>query len=1104
MELVKKMESDNYSKRNKKFHTKTASLIIIATLFIGLVSFSSMDKNSYYNCEEISNRTRKLGAKYVVISSPSSSSNWLKGSGYYIRWSTIPASISYVVIRLWKGISLLGTITSRTYNDGSYYWVVPSSLSSGSDYFVEIYDYDDYWDYDFSPDFTISTPVSQSITVTTPSGSSSWEAGTSHTIRWSSTGSISYVKIQLYKGSSLQQTITSSTSNDGSYTWSISSSLSSGTDYRIKITSTSSSSVYDYSSYFTITRSTITVTTPSSSTDWELGSSNYIYWSSTGSISTVRIELYKGSTYQQTIISSTSNDGSHFWTLPTNLAPASDYRIKISSTSISSVYDYSVYFTITMPPILVHTPSSSSYWYIGTTYTLNWSSTGIITDVSIDLYKGADIYQNLTLSTPNDGSYSWTIPTSFSLGSNFRIKVTDVANSSVFDYSSYFSIALPTITVSIPSSSSYWYIGSNYAINWVSTGNISSVAIELYNGASLHRNITSSTSNDGSYLWTIPTSFSLGSNFRIKVTDVANSSVFDYSSYFSIALPTITVTIPSSSSLWVTGSSYYINWGFTGNISSVAIQLYNGSSLYQNITLSTSNDGSHLWSIPGSLSIGSDYRVKVTSTSNSSITDYSSYFTITVPSITVTTPSSSTYWYTGSNNYLYWSSVGNITSVTIELYKSATLHQNISLSTPNDGSHLWSIPTSFSLGSDFRIKIKSTDNATISDYSDYFTIALPTITVTTPSSSTYWYSGSSYYIQWSYTGSFPSVRIELYKGASLQQTIVSSTSNDRSHYWPISASLTPGTDYRIKIYSTTNSSISDFSSYFEIRTPTITVTDPSSSTTWQGGYSYAIRWSSTGATSSVKIELFIGSTFERTIISSTSNDGYHSWSVPTTLTSGSNYRIKITSTSSSSVYDYSSYFTITIILPPSITVTTPSSSTSWQAGGRFNIYWTSTGSISSVKIQLYKGSSLEQTITTSTSNDGSYSWFIPSSLSSSSNYRIKITSTSSSSIYDYSSYFTITSEEDSVTTESLALKATLITIGVICAIGVAIGLISKYGIKSTSSPTYSKFKSTTTPTKVISDGQYRIPSSSSYNYDHYCLRCGTLVRAKKRCSHCYY
>jgi Pregnancy-associated plasma protein-A/Viral BACON domain len=76
--------------------------------------------------------------------------------------------------------------------------------------------------------------VTDSITVTSPNGGESWTAGSTRTISWSSTGSIVSVKIEysLNNGSSWT-TITSSTSNDGSASWSVPNTTSSQALIRI-------------------------------------------------------------------------------------------------------------------------------------------------------------------------------------------------------------------------------------------------------------------------------------------------------------------------------------------------------------------------------------------------------------------------------------------------------------------------------------------------------------------------------------------------------------------------------------------------------------------------------------------------------------------------------------------------------------------------------------------------------------------------------------------------------------------------------------------------------------------------------------------------------
>lgn len=92
------------------------------------------------------------------------------------------------------------------------------------------------------------SPLPTSITVTSPNGGESWARGSNHTITWSKTGSPgSYIKIDLYKAGVYKQTIASSTLNDGYHPWKVPSLQTIGTDYKVKITSTSNSAYNDLS-----------------------------------------------------------------------------------------------------------------------------------------------------------------------------------------------------------------------------------------------------------------------------------------------------------------------------------------------------------------------------------------------------------------------------------------------------------------------------------------------------------------------------------------------------------------------------------------------------------------------------------------------------------------------------------------------------------------------------------------------------------------------------------------------------------------------------------------------------------------------------------------
>ncbi len=190
----------------------------------------------------------------------------------------------------------------------------------------------------------------------------------------------------------------------------------------------------------------------------------------------------------------------------------------------------------------------------------------------------------------------------------------------------------------------------------------------------------------------------------------------------------------------------------------------------------------------------------------------------------------------------------------------------------------------------------------------------------------------------------------------------------------------------------------------------ITVTSPISSDSWMMGMVNTIQWQKTDV-DAVKIELYKGGSFDRSIFSYWTGTSL-SWTVPTDLVEGSNYRIKVTDFSDSLTYDFSDYFTIIEAEAKSITITNPTSSTSVKIDSSLGISWTSTGDIDTVKIELYKGGSQHKSIFPTAINDGYFSWTVSNDLTVGTNYQIKITDTSDATVNDLSDYFTITDSSE--------------------------------------------------------------------------------------------
>ena len=744
----------------------------------------------------------------------------------------------------------------------------------------------------------------------------------------------------------------------------------------------------------------VEVASPSGGEKWQKGKTHTIRWRYSGDLgSSVRIELLKGRTLNATLATGvpigTGGEGSYDWSIPTQQIAGTDYRIRVAVEGNEAYADTGVGFSIIKTPekagILVKDPNGGETWYAGATQTIRWSFMGNTgPDVKIELLDSKGKTVNIiAASVPigkagfleGQGSYKWTIPTTQNPG-QYTVRITSTTKKSIKDTSDgKFTIHAPfippTITVTSPNGGESWQAGTTHTIQWSYTGDPgSNVKIEAYRttGTALaYYPVVASTpigsSGTGSYAWAIPSGQPAGSDYKIVVKSTVTSSYTDISdNYFSItagaSTPTITVASPNGGESWQVGTTHTIQWSYTGDPgSNVKIEAYRttGTALaYYPVVASTpigsSGTGSYAWAIPSGQPVGSDYKIVVTSTTSSSYTDISdNYFSITAgastPTITVTSANGGETMQAGWTGYMnpniQWKYTGDPgANVKIELLKGGALNHVIAASVPigsgGSGSYYWDIPVSQVAGTDYRIRITSTSNASYTDTSngDFTIIAAPTITLTAPNGGESWQPGSTYTITWTYGGSlfsppFNSIKIELLKGGVLNSTIASDVSvgsgGSGSYSWTIPGGQSPGADYRVRLTYRFYNQISDTSNANFTIEPcfspvSITVVSPNGGETWLRGTAHTIQWSYVGCPGpNVKIELLKAvpgagpPIYETTLIVASTpigsgGSGSYSWTIPSSPAPGLFYKIKITALPGGTLSDQSNnLFSITAI-----------------------------------------------------------------------------------------------------------------------------------------------------------------------------------------------
>jgi len=181
--------------------------------------------------------------------------------------------------------------------------------------------------------------------------------------------------------------------------------------------------------------------------------------------------------------------------------------------TILFIFAFAFFFGfISSQTITVTSPHTGDTWYKGQTYIITWTKTGTMGNfVKIKLRNSTStaVVLDIISHIPNNGSYSWKIPTSVAPG-NYVIRVRTMDNA-VYGDSTVFTIADPpvietSITVTSPNGGETWYCGKTYPIEWVSKGCGDRVEIHVISGTEIVRTLKKSHPNvEGfnRYSWTI-------------------------------------------------------------------------------------------------------------------------------------------------------------------------------------------------------------------------------------------------------------------------------------------------------------------------------------------------------------------------------------------------------------------------------------------------------------------------------------------------------------------------------------------------------------------------------------------------------------------------
>lgn len=187
----------------------------------------------------------------------------------------------------------------------------------------------------------------------------------------------------------------------------------------------------DISDHVRMQNSPIHVTSPTLASVKYLGNPSTVTWKTDTPIGNVKLELARNHAAFRTITNSTPNDGSHTWTIPSDVIPDSNYSVIVTDAAHANVQGESPFFAIASPnaSLAARYPDGGESFKRGAKVPVNWkcSMDSIVEHVRVDLYRNERYYKTLASSRSLDEGdvYVWTISSDFATGSNFRIVIID-------------------------------------------------------------------------------------------------------------------------------------------------------------------------------------------------------------------------------------------------------------------------------------------------------------------------------------------------------------------------------------------------------------------------------------------------------------------------------------------------------------------------------------------------------------------------------------------------------------------------------------------------------------------------------------------------------
>jgi hypothetical protein len=713
--------------------------------------------NSTY-FDESDNDAVLLKGKTLQITYPLSA-NFVAGTNRTITWNS-SGGITAVDIEYSTDWGPWISIADSTDNDGTYNWTVPSDSSNSVR--VRIIENGNATIQHILYNYTISYSA-QTITVLTPNGGEIYTEGDSILITWNANSNLAGLQFQvdysIDSGITWIQLDDNLAYNDSVWWTAPLHVPSTNCLVRVFKHNPAVMEIGDTSdATFTINLGppSVILGTPNGGESYLSGSTNNVYYSTTGSIDSLDLYFSSDNGITWSLIKTGVDPLNYFTSFAYPDVQSNNCKLKLVDPNNLSIKDSSDN-VFSLSKLKLTSPYNNQTFYSGATANINWNASSSITG-PLTLYYSVDSGDNWILidnNIPNINTYSWTIPNDSSY--HCKVKIVDNANSAHYDSSVIeFNIIPSPVQVITPNGGEYWDANTTYPITWTTdpAASISNVRIRYStNGGTSWSYVTSGTPNTGSYSWTTPNI--LSSNVLIKVENaIFSSTPYDISNaVFNIGITapnSITVLSPNGGETLPTAGTETITWSTTGSVS--LVDLYystDGGINWNTIATSETNDGAYDWAFSY---VSSDKAlIKIVENGDPLVKDSSdAHFNIGFY-VHLLSPNGGESYIGTSVDTIYWDAASVLSFVQLEISQNSGANWSfITSSTPNTGKYAWTIPNITCTTCRVRIR----NGVVASDYSetDFSITPYSGIELTSPNGGETFAEGVNYPITWNPAG----------------------------------------------------------------------------------------------------------------------------------------------------------------------------------------------------------------------------------------------------------------------------------------------------------------------------------------------------------------